>query len=131
MSLRYPITVQELEPGSGVKYFVCIPQLGSAAVNGIGDTLDEAMECLNSVKRDIFESFIENNVTIPEPEDDEDLNTHSMTIKIPTELMHYLFKSVVLSKIHIGDLISSVLRKHIRSEVELIKERNTKSTIGN
>lgn len=120
MSLRYPIEVQELELEAHMRYFVCIPQLGSSAVNGIGNTVDEAIKCMNDVKRDIFESLMEHDVPIPEPETD-DFRNRTLRITIPKDVFYDIVTSSIKSNIHLNDLIVSVLKKYFKSKSTLFE----------
>ena len=70
MSLPYDIKVQELSEADGGGLLLSIPLLGEAAVNGHGMTYLEAREKLEEVKRDFLTIWIEANVDIPEPRDD-------------------------------------------------------------
>lgn len=127
MSLRYPIEIQELSNDEGGGYFVCIPQLGSSCVNGIGDTLEEALTCMISVKKDVFESLLENNIEIPEPEIDDDLKMREIKIIIPKEICYKILFTALTSNIPVDNLIASVITKYFKNKEDLITERKNKN----
>lgn len=87
MGLAYEISVKEFGKEDGGGIFLSIPLLGAAAVNAYGETYEEARSILEEVKRDYFETWIADNVPIPEPKG-EDLQEYSgkMLLRMPRSL---------------------------------------------
>lgn len=87
MGLAYEISVKEIDKKDGGGVFLSIPLLGAAAVNAYGETYEEARSILEEVKRDYFETWIADNVPIPEPKD-VDLQEYSgrMLLRMPRSL---------------------------------------------
>ena len=70
MSLLYDIKAKELPKDAGGGVFLSIPLLGEATVNAYGDTYEEARKTLESVKQDFFQMWLNENVDIPEPQEE-------------------------------------------------------------
>lgn len=69
MSLQYEEEIIKYVDQDGkATYFINIPLLGSSSVNGDGDTIDEARESMNNVKRFLFQKYLNTGVSIPEPD---------------------------------------------------------------
>lgn len=128
MALKYPIEVIELEADTRQGYFCCIPQLGSASVNGIGDTLEEALIDMNDRKKEFFETIIENNIDVPEPEEyKEGRDNIQLTILLNKDIFYNIFATMYKSNISINDLITGVITKHFKFKEDLIAERKKES----
>ena len=68
MNLPYKVEATALSPEDGGGYMMCMPELGSAAVLGDGETPDEAWKMLKDVQREVIGLMLERGVDIPEPE---------------------------------------------------------------
>lgn len=91
MSLHYPIEVVAIPEKDGGGFQASIPLLGKYAFLGDGETIDEAVNNLNSVKEYLFKRHIEKNIPVPEPQD-EDTKEYSgrFVLRIPAELHQFL-----------------------------------------
>ena len=67
MSLSYPIQVVKIEDSLGGGYEASIPMLGSYAFCAEGETIEEAVNNLDTRKRDLFEKYVSRKISIPEP----------------------------------------------------------------
>jgi antitoxin HicB len=85
--LSYPIELYMIPDDEGGGYSASIPQLGKLAFRGDGETVQEALDNLNSLKVDLFTSYLERGIPIPEPtEDIEQDYSGRFVVRIPTEL---------------------------------------------
>jgi len=66
LNLNYPIEVKKSDEDGG-GYSASIPMLGECAFVGTGDTVEEAIESLNSIKRYLFEDYLSKGLRIHEP----------------------------------------------------------------
>ncbi len=55
MGLNYPIEILKIPADEGGGYYACIPQLGRDVFLGDGETVEEAMNNLQRVKKEWFE----------------------------------------------------------------------------
>ena len=92
LSKRYPIEVNPIPPEDGGGYETCIPQLGRYAFVGTGDTIKEAIENLESFKREMFRDYLEKGVQIPEPRVVEEDFSGKFVVRIPKILHSELVK---------------------------------------
>jgi len=69
MKLKYKIVVISIPIYLGGGFNASIPQLGSCAFIGDGETEEEALRDLEETKREYFEDYLEKGIKIPEPEE--------------------------------------------------------------
>lgn len=89
MSLNYPVEVRRLSKEEGGGYLVCIPYLGRWMFAASGDTLEEALQALEEVKRDHFERLLAEGKTIPLPppvDAEEEEYSGRFVVRIPRHL---------------------------------------------
>ncbi len=68
MSLPYKILIEPIPEEEGGGFEAFIPQLGRMTMTGAGDTPEEALENLRDVQETLFKMWIEEGVSIQEPE---------------------------------------------------------------
>ncbi|NLG16972.1 MAG: toxin-antitoxin system HicB family antitoxin [Fibrobacter sp.] len=85
MSLSYPIQVVKIEDSLGGGYEASIPMLGSYAFCAEGETIEEAVNNLDTRKRDLFEKYVSRKISIPEPKA-EDKYSGKFLLRLPKEL---------------------------------------------
>ncbi len=92
MNLNYPIEIITIPVADGGGYQARIPLLGKYAFLGDGDTIEEAINDLNTVKEYLFKKYLDENIPIPEPEEDKVEKEYSgrFILRIPKELHRYL-----------------------------------------
>ena len=72
MSLNYTIELVKIPEELGGGWNACIPRLGKYAIVGYGETQQEALQNLESFKRERLQDYLEEGLEIPEPEKQED-----------------------------------------------------------
>lgn len=91
MNLFYPIEIIKIKEEEGGGYQARIPMLGKYAFLGDGETIKESLNDLEKVKKHLFQEYINKDIQIPEPNDNED-KTYSgrFVLRIPSELHNHL-----------------------------------------
>ncbi len=91
LQLNYPIEIKKIPEEQGGGYSASIPQLGRYAFIGDGDTIQEAVENLQEVKKYLFEKYLEEGIPIPEPFEEDDKNySGKFLLRVPAELHRFL-----------------------------------------
>jgi len=109
MSLDYPIEIKK-EEGT---YFATIPQLGSYAFVGDGETLEEAVQDLNESKRILFEQFLKQGVSIPEPiAEEENEYSGKFVVRVPKYLHGNLVQYAKNHGVSLNTLVTTLLAEN-------------------
>ena len=91
LALNYPVEIIKIPDNEGGGYMATIPQLGRNAFVGDGSTIDEAIQNLEEVKKDLFEDFLKQGIAIPEPKfEDEEEFSGRFILRIPKDLHRHL-----------------------------------------
>jgi len=91
LNLNYPIEVVKIKEEDGGGYQASIPMLGRFAFVGDGDSIEEALNNLEKVKKILFKKYIDQNIPIPEPEIEEEKKySGRFVLRLPTELHRFL-----------------------------------------
>ncbi len=67
MSLHYEMKIEEVPEEEGGGFMISIPDLGEWSVCAWGETLEEAYQILQEVKKEAFQRWLEMGIPIPEP----------------------------------------------------------------
>jgi len=70
LNLNYSIEIKEIPESEGGGFIARLPQFGELGIVGDGETILEALEELEEYKKLVFEEYLTNGKTLPEPEDD-------------------------------------------------------------
>lgn len=68
-ALRYPISLRRLSDEEGGGWLATIPRLGQAAFTADGETAEEALQELETLRRDLYEDVVASGQPIPMPQD--------------------------------------------------------------
>ena len=68
-ALRYPISLRRLSEEEGGGWLATIPLLGQAAFAADGETAEQALQELESLRRELYEDVITSGQPIPMPQD--------------------------------------------------------------
>ncbi|WP_051617248.1 toxin-antitoxin system HicB family antitoxin [Desulfonatronovibrio hydrogenovorans] len=68
LKLPYKMEILPIPEGEGGGFMATLPELGREVFVGDGDTIEEAIESLESIKNIMFEEYLRSGVNIPEPE---------------------------------------------------------------
>jgi antitoxin HicB len=83
LSSRYSIDIVPIPEKLGGGYRAVIPELGEYAFIGDGETPEEALESLKSIKEALFKEYLEKGVEIPEPKEQY---SGKFLVRVPKEL---------------------------------------------
>ncbi len=88
LSLDYPVEINKITDDLGGGYVATIPELGSQAFVGDGDTPQEAYDNLMAAKAELFEEYLREGLPIPEPAEESDGEDYSgkLVLRMPREL---------------------------------------------
>jgi len=116
MRLPYRIELEEISPHLGGGISACIPDLGRYAVHADGETVQQALEKLEEIKRDRLEAYLEAGVPMPEPEKEENFSG-KFVLRIPKYLHKELSIRARQNNVSLNQLITSLLSRE-RNSIE-------------
>ena len=90
MNLPYTMEVTPIAESLGGGYTATLPQIGKYAVSADGETPEEAISNLNGVKRERFKHYLEQGISLPEPETDTGVFSGRFVVRIPKVLHKHL-----------------------------------------
>lgn len=91
LKIAYPIEINEIPEEEGGGYNASIPLLGRYAFQGDGDTIEESIENLNSIKKYLLSKYLNEKIPIPEPEREEEKEySGKFLIRVPKELHRFM-----------------------------------------
>jgi len=67
LKLPYKIEIEPIPEEDGGGFMAYLPELGRYAVVGDGETIEEAIQSLNKIKEVMLKEWLEEGVSIPEP----------------------------------------------------------------
>jgi antitoxin HicB len=114
LRLPYRIELEEISPDLGGGISVCIPTLGRYAVHADGETVQQALDKLEEIKRDRLEAYLEAGVPIPEPEKEENFSG-KFVLRIPKYLHKELSIKARQNNVSLNHLITSLLSRERNS----------------
>jgi predicted HicB family RNase H-like nuclease len=115
MTLPYRIELQEISQDLGGGFSVCVPALGRYAVHADGETVLEALEKLEEIKRDRLAAYLEADVTIPEPEKEENFSG-KFVLRIPKYLHRELSIKARQNNVSLNQFVASLLSSGLHVE---------------
>lgn len=108
MNLGYTIEIATIPEDEGGGYAASIPQLGKFAFVGDGETRAEALENLDAAKRDLFESYLQRGIPIPEPEQEEKYSGR-FVVRVPITLHAELSKQAENNGCSLNQYVTTLL----------------------
>lgn len=142
MALPYSIEITPVPEAEGGGYFASLPQIGKYTINGYGESIDEAIDCLNRIKKERFADYLSKGIDIPEPKPQKENFSGQFILRLPKALhcqLHYAAQreGVSLNQYTVFLLTKSLIEErtfnsyeHIVSKVNSIhlEINNLKST---
>lgn len=104
----YLVAIRRLDPDEGGGYAACIPQLGSGAFNGCGDSPAAALNCLQECY-DFMSEYLEKEKedwAWPEPKDEDNIEWNDKK-RMSAEEVHAKFSEY---------LAKAKIRRHLNKE---------------
>lgn len=86
MELPYTIEVKPIPEYEGGGFIASLPEIGKYTITGYGDTVDEAINCLNEIKFEKFSEYLQKGIQIPEPKTEKEEYSGRFVLRMPKEL---------------------------------------------
>ena len=111
LSLDYPVEIRRLSEEDGGGYIACIPYLGRWMFTAAGDTIEEALQTLEEVKRDHFERLLSEGkeIPLPPPVDADEHYSGRFLVRIPRHLHRRLAQLAELEGCSLNQYVTSLL----------------------
>lgn len=110
MSLNYPVELRRLTADEGGGYMATIPQLGSYAFVGDGETPTDALAHLEVVKQDWFEELLSKDIAIAEPViEEEETYSGKFIVRLPKSLHRSLAKGAEREGVSLNSWVNTLL----------------------
>lgn len=121
MHLPYRVEITTVSKEMGGGYIAMIPQLGSKAFQGYGETADEALKNLETVKRHTFSKYISQGIPIPEPELESGKEySGRFVVRMPGDLHRSLAKLAKANNSTLNQFVTYLLTR--RSVLESVEQ---------
>jgi antitoxin HicB len=108
-NLEYEIKLRKLTDEEGSGWFAEIPSLPGCIADG--ETVEEALECLNDAKTNWIETALELGRTVPEPNNDD--FSGQLRVRMPKSLHRTLSQMAKEENVSLNQLIIYHLSKGI------------------
>ncbi len=126
LNLPYKIEIEQIPEEDGGGFAARLPELGKYALVGDGETIEEALNSLNEIKEIMFREWLEEGVSIPEPERDRAIDEFSgkFVIRIPKYLHYNLSMQAQKNGVSLNQFITSLLAECLEryKQVNTVKE---------
>jgi len=113
LNLHYSIKIDYVSDDEDSYYVAYIPELGSGAFLGTGNTINEAVEELEDIKRNYFEDHIRRGIKIPLPkvhDTEKNINfSGKFLLRIPKILHAKLTEQAEDNEISLNSYVSNLL----------------------
>ncbi|MDR3603465.1 MAG: toxin-antitoxin system HicB family antitoxin [Syntrophaceae bacterium] len=109
MSLPYIVELKRIPIEDGGGFSACIPQLGRHSLLADGETIEEAVQNLEVIKRERFAEYIQAGLIIPEPEREEEDYSGKFVLRIPKYLHRELALTAKQNDVSLNQLVVSML----------------------
>lgn len=128
MGLNYRLIVRRVDEYDKPFYEVTTRELDPLTFYGVGDTLQEAADSLEEVKRDLFPYYVENGLEIPEPEaESEKLPSGKFVLRISPKLHRKLIMAAADERLSLNTFVGSILERYATVEA-LVREMVSKAS---
>lgn len=110
LSLIYPVELIRIPEDEGGGFSACIPQLGRNAFIADGDSVEEVLSNLQSLKEESFSRMLENGIPIPEPiqEEDEEFSGKFL-VRVPKELHRNIAQRAKQNNISLNQFVQYII----------------------
>ena len=109
MSLSYKIEITPITKEDGGGFAASLPELGTYAFVGDGNTPEEAISSLRSLQEDLFTRYIDKGVVIPEPEKRSHDYSGRFVVRVPKSLHAELAHKAVTEDTSLNQYILHLL----------------------
>ncbi len=116
MALPYRIEIAPIPESKGGGYEASIPQLGKYAVRADGETIEEALQDLQAIKRERLAAYLEEGLCVPEPEPDEEEYSGKFLVRMPKSLHRDLSHRAKENNVSLNQFVTSLLSNGLATE---------------
>jgi len=110
LSLDYPVEIRKIPEEDGGGFMASIPQLGAKAFRADGETINEALANLQKIKKSLFQDYLKEGISIPEPEEElESIFSGKFVIRISSVLHRQLVERARKQNISLNLYINYLL----------------------
>ena len=131
MGLPYRIEIEPIPENKGGGYAASIPRLGKHAVRGDGDTIEEALRDLEAIKEERLACYLEEGLTIPEPEPEEDDYSGKFVLRIPKSLHRELAIRARDNNVSLNQFVTAVISRGLAMESFHAEAKELRQEIAN
>ncbi len=117
MALPYPVELEPIPMEEGGGFAASIPLIGRYAVHADGETVQEALENLEKIKKEQFTAYLSEGVTIPEPQPPEENYSGKFVLRIPKYLHRKLASLARENGVSLNHFITSLIPIGLQSLV--------------
>ncbi len=125
MNKNYKITIEKIDESEGGGYRASIPQLGDKLFQDHGDTIEEAIQNLEHLKKMLFAEYINKKIPIPEPEKEDDFANYSgkFILRVPKTVHRKLARQAKAEGVSLNQYLNYlIVQNHtanaMRKEIE-------------
>ncbi len=111
MKLRYKTVITPIPEDEGGGFEASIPQLGSYAFIGQGETSGEALKDLEKTKREYFKKFMKKGIEIPEPDEPTKEFRGDFLLRMPKFLHRDLYLAAKENEVSLNQYMNYLLTK--------------------
>lgn len=115
MSLPYIVELKPILVEDGGGFSASIPQLGGYSLLADGETIEEAVQNLEEIKKERFAEYIQAGVTIPEPEKEEEDYSGKFVVRIPKYLHRDLALTAKQNDVSLNQIVVSILARGVET----------------
>lgn len=130
LELPYTVEITPIKEEEGGGYMASLPQIGRFAIVGDGETIEEALQSLEEIKRERFSTYIENNTPIPEPTEDVSEYSGRFVVRIPKVLHKALVHQAKINEASLNQYVTYLLTMNLEMDKQKIVDRNIFQSLG-
>jgi len=113
-SLVYRIVIEPIPDEQGGGYEACIPTLGRSTCVAVGDTEEEALSGLKEVKEEVIESWYEEGLPIPLPENEDTFTDEyggKILLRTSKEMHRRLVRAAERQGVSLNSLVNEAINR--------------------
>lgn len=133
MSLPYSVEITPISDEDGGGFLARIPLFGAQGIVGDGSTIGEAVENLEITKKIIINHLISENIEIPEPAVEKNIEDFSgkIMVRMPKWLHYNLAMNAEKNNSSLNLYITTLLSSAVEQDISLSRYEEIKSYIVN
>lgn len=113
LNLPYKIEIITIPPEEGGGFMARLPQFGELGIVGDGETQEEALHDLEESKRARFQYYLDNYMSIPEPESEDAQYSGKFLLRLPTWLHGELAREADKNGVSLNQHVSALLASRL------------------